>query len=241
MKAKLLGAVAALALMAGASSAQVAIVDITYTGVVTYNIDQTGIFGPAGGDNNLVGSTLQITYRFDTTKGNTSSSATQNFAIGGSSYGVASPSLGATATVGALTGPAIAGSNEGFIYGGNDPSVPFAQQFHLANDYTNTGGVETGAFAQSSVYNNTPGTSLPATIDMPFTYTVQPEEVHYMEVGYYVYDDNIGAEPVDTYLEGEVTSITETLEGAPSPTPGSGLLGLAALLLAGSFPRARRA
>lgn len=241
MKARLLSAIATLALMPGASSAQAAIVDVTYNGTVTSNDDQTGLFGPAGGSNNLVGSTFQITYRFDTTQGYTYSSPTLNYAYGGSGYGPASPSLGATVKVGSVTGPAIAGSYNGQIFGQNDPSIPQGEQIHEAVDYNNNAGnIEIDNYADGGVYNYTAGSTIPASIDKPFTYTVQPGDIQSMEAYYYTYDYNTGTQLVDTHITGDVTSITETLVGAPGPTPGAGLLGLAGLVLAGGFARAVR-
>lgn len=238
MKAKLLGAIATLALVAGASCAQAAIVDVTYNGTVTSDTELTGIFGPANGSDNLVGSTFQITYRFNTTQGTTYSSPTENFAYG---YGASSPSLGATVKVGSITGPAIAGSYFGEISGYNDPSAPESEQYHDANDYIyNPGNIYVNNIAYGNVYNYTAGSTIPASIDTPFTYTVQPGDGAYMVVAYDSYDYNTGAS-VYTNVDGNVTSITETLVGAPGPLPGAGVLGLAGLVLAGGFARARAA
>jgi hypothetical protein len=148
MNAKLLGALASLALMVGVSSAQAAIVEVIATGTVTSDNDLTGIFGPAGGVNNLIGSTIQITYQFDTQKGRNPS---ENDAQGGVEEGSPSPSLGATVKVGSVTGPAIAGSYFGEISGLNRPDQPYASQSHTASDRTDQGNLDVSAFAQSWV------------------------------------------------------------------------------------------
>jgi len=239
MKAKLLGAIASLALLAGASSARAAIVEVTYYGVVTGDSDLTGIFGPAGGNDNLVGSAFQITYRFDTAEGHTYSSPTQNFAIGGSIYSVPSPSLGATVKVGAITGPAIAGSYDGLIYGSNDPSAPIGNQAHYAEDFNSTADGFNDAYANSSVYNDSGVSTIPASINTPFAYTPQPGDVLTLSAGYSSFDNAAAGYSIDTYIKGDITSITETV--APGPIPGAGLVGLAGLVLAGGLARARAA
>jgi hypothetical protein len=239
MKHALLGAVAALALTAGASAAHAAIVDVTYRGVVTSDTDLTGIFGSAGGSGNLIGSAFQITYRFDTTRGYRLSTPVQNSALGGTDYGVPTPSLGAMVMVGSLTGPTIAGSYKGYMFGYNGPSYPNGEQYHEAYDY-NSGNIFTQIYAYGYAYSATPGSSIPASIDTPFTYTVQPGDYNIMEANYYSYDYNTGAQ-VNTDVQGSVTSITETLISAPGPVPGAGIASLAVLALAGLYARARRA
>jgi hypothetical protein len=74
-----------------------------------------------------------------------------------------------------------------------------------------------------------------------------------IRASYMVFDTNTVRTLVDTYVHGDLTSITETnlgpspppgpgpTPGAPGPTPGFGLFGLAGLLLAGGFARARAA
>lgn len=232
MRHALLCAVAALSLMAGASSAQAAIVDVIYNGAVTSITDQTNIFNGAA-----VGDPFQISYHFDTTKGYVSSSN----AYGGSLYPVPTPSLGVTVKINGVTGPEIYGSYYGQILGYSN-SNPFFQQWHTAEDrYTNLSNISIDNYATGTVYSKTPGSTIPSSITTPFTYTVQPGDKQYMYIGYFAYDNNLKSQTVYTDIHGDVTSIKETLEGAPGQTPGFGLFGLAALLLAGGFARARAA
>jgi hypothetical protein len=237
----LFGLAACTALLASASAAQAAIVDVTYRGVVTYNTDLTGIFGPASGSGNLIGSAFQITYRFDTMRGSTGSSPTNNYAYGGSNYGVPTPSLGATVKVDNVSAPTITGSYIGYISGLNDPSSLFSQQFHEAFDKASANNILAESLAYSYVFNFSPTSTIPTTIDTPFTYAVQSGDDSFMSATFFTYNVNTGASTVDTVVNGNVTSITETLVGAPDRAPGTGLASLAALALAGLYARTCRA
>src|ERR1700730_7174197 len=110
----------------------VMIVYVTYTGIVSYGYDQTGVFGPA--NTFLTGDPYTTTYTFDTTKGVTYSSPTYNYALGGygSATGQPSPSLGAVVTINGHS-VAIGGMDFGQILGLN--VGPDNQVYDDARDY----------------------------------------------------------------------------------------------------------
>ena len=200
MKAKLFGVIAAVTFVAGLPSARAAIVDVTYTGMVTSITDQANTFHGAG-----VGSLFQIAYRFDTTQGYTISSPTENLAYGGSCCGNSSPSLGATVTVNNVTGPAIAGNLEGNIFGYNDPSQQSSEQYHFTEEYNwGADNIYNKSYAQSTFYNNAPVSTIPASITSPFTYSIQPGDVQFMRVSYYIYDGNTGTLTASAYIRGSL-------------------------------------
>jgi len=231
----LLGAIATVALLAGLSSAQAAIVDVTYTGTVDYGHDQTGLFGTPGAS--LAGDSYQVTYVFNTALGITYSSPTYNYAYGGSAYGVPSPALGTTVTINGISVSSNLNGYIGEIVGCNYGCL--AEQYHESDYYNyDAGNVYTYNFAENHIGPNTLF-PLPASITTPFSYTVQPGDQQNGSVDFFSYDNITDTQTADTYVSANITNLTVTLAGAPGPTPGAGLLSLAFFVLAGVWTKVR--
>ena len=142
--------------------ASAAIVDVVYIGTVSSNTDASGYFGPAGGFNNLVGDTYEASFVFNTALGTTYSSATNNYAYGGSYIGVATPVVSAIVTVNGQS-VNITGAYKGVIYGENFGPSMSDMQLHEAE-------TDEDDFTEDYVQTNTG--ALPASITTPFTYLV---------------------------------------------------------------------
>ncbi len=119
----LLATVATLALGTAVSGyqspAKADVVFITAVGTVT-GTDTGGDFGAAG--TNLTGAAFIVRFKFDTNLGTTSSSSSLNSAFGGTEYGNASPSLGASLAINGQTF-SVAGTSFGEILGENTNSL----------------------------------------------------------------------------------------------------------------------
>jgi hypothetical protein len=81
LKITTLAATTALASFGGLTPASATIVDVTYTGGVSSGRDTDGLFGPPGTD--LTGDPFKAFFVFDTTLGSTTTSPTENQALGG--------------------------------------------------------------------------------------------------------------------------------------------------------------
>jgi hypothetical protein len=130
MKAKFLGA-AILALFVASTQTRAEIVNVTYTGIVTASVDQTGIFGivdpvssytgpswpgPAPSVTGAyVGMSYTANYVFDTTKGIIVSTPTYNDIYGGASIQTDNPLVSASATINGHT-VAVNGNDWGEIW-----------------------------------------------------------------------------------------------------------------------------
>jgi hypothetical protein len=97
LKITTLAATTALASFGGLTPASATIVDVTYTGGVSSGRDTDGLFGPPGTD--LTGDPFKAFFVFDTTLGSTTTSPTENQALGGTVLSLPSPSLSAALTI----------------------------------------------------------------------------------------------------------------------------------------------
>lgn len=229
-KKRLFGAACFAALLLGASSAQANIVAVTYSGTVVSGFDQTGLFGPANG--NLAGDTYKVVYIFNTSLGITSSTPTASSASGGTSYPAPTPSI---KTIVTINGVSVSSNLNGYldqITGSNDGS---SSQQYSSTQYYNAGNVATvNNYAYDLV--NTSNLSIPADINTPFFYKVQPGDIQSANVSFSTTDNATGAQLINTFAIADITSVS-----APCPVPGAGLAGMAALALAGLYVRTRRA
>jgi PEP-CTERM motif len=162
-----------LAAVGFASPAGATIVDITYVGLVSSGYDQTGVFGPAGTD--LTDETYEAHYVFDTTRGTTFSSAALNYGVGGSQFGVASPVISASVTIGGISA-SIGGTYIGSIEG---TSTNSGYQTHDAEDISTDqyGNIVADSFVTNFIAEEGPnfkfdGIRLTSSITEPFTFTV---------------------------------------------------------------------
>jgi len=200
--------VVALATAAGAfTPACATIVDVTYTGTVV--------------DGTFAGQSYTAAYVFDTadsTAVQNIRSLTNNYVYGGTGYGsqYTNPLLSAVLTIGSNS-TAISGNWDGWIYGYN--SGTSAEQYHYASDSSN--------YLVNYIYRNS-NSSIPATIETPFTYTLQLGDG---SGGGFCADFGSGQTCGDLSPQ----SITETLDvrAVPGPTVGAGAssFALAALFL----------
>jgi hypothetical protein len=160
---------ASLALLTSVSQASATIVNVTYSGLVSSVRDLTGTLFDNGGSVQ-VGDTYVATFVFDTALGNTFSSATQNYAIGGTSVSQPTPALSAQVTINGVT-VSIDPSYASDIQGQNDGST--ARQFHSAQDYRPLDGYNeyTQNFFRGFAGN---GPNIPAFIDGVIHYTLEP-------------------------------------------------------------------
>ena len=141
-------------------AAQAAIVTVSYSGTLSEGVDTSGFFGT--GSTDLSNNAVLLTYVFDTTKGMLQSSANEHYAIGGTSYGVASPALSDTISINNYS-VSLDGSESGTIDASNDLGV--SHQYHAAFSAT-------GDSAYSSV--DAALGNLPNSITTAFSYTVNP-------------------------------------------------------------------
>jgi hypothetical protein len=181
--------------------AQAELVKVTYDGTIAIGQDGGGLFGTTS---NLAGDTVVVVYTFDTTQGTTLASATQNYALGGSLFGNASPAISASITIGGVT-QTIGGGYFGVINGINNANYSF-QSHEAQQDDSNY--VYSSVTAESG--------ALRASITSVFKYTVQSGDTAF---GAFQLGDQ-------TYASFAPTSITAVPE--PS-TWAMMLLGLGAL------------
>lgn len=80
---KTLAAAAALTLCATGASAD--IMSATYTGVLNYGVDETGLFGSAG--TSMVGEAFEVNFTYDTSLGEIQTFVAGTFLQGGSAFG----------------------------------------------------------------------------------------------------------------------------------------------------------
>ena len=196
MKSKILGVVSALALSGQVSQASAAIVDITYTGTLYDAYSYSGSFGSGP----LQGA-FTATFSFDTSTTGLSEKVSgpfENYLQGGSFLGTNSPALSASITINGITETFVNPNLFGFIYGWNKGVN--SSQIHQA-------AVAKDVFLYARI--EAKNAALPATIDLPFTYTVQ--------------DGDIAQGSFQTAgASGKlnITSLTETVEEIPAvPEP----------------------
>ncbi len=161
---KLRNAIAgALLVLSLASPASAALINVTYTGTVTYDYDEfTGVI------NQFVGQSYTASYVFDIPNGTYYSSSGSQGYYGGTSFSNISPAISASVTFGSngpfVITPSYAGQIEIFDNGS------IRKQSHVGTQSSDDGVIFINNFSQSSVGGN-PGT-IPYSFSGPFTYTL---------------------------------------------------------------------
>lgn len=202
MNSKILGVVAGLALLGQVSQASAALVNITYTGTVDDGSYDTGLFGGS-----IAGASFTATFKFDTSISGAFNNfgPTGNYIVGGSAFGGPAPGLSAALTINGIT-QSFTPSFDSQIYGANDGTN--SVQEHIAGNDSNQN------FILASITNH--GTLLPPTIDVPFSYIVQPGD----SMQGYFYLTTLG--PYSAQGSLTFTSLTETVDGVSAvPEPST--------------------
>ena len=145
----------------GVPAASAAVVTLTFTGTVATGVDAAGLFGLKGG--NLAGLGYVAAYRYDTNRGAGTFTPTDNQLLGGSFYGLQTPSLGATFSIGGRS-IAIAGLYFASFSGSTGPSAS-----ELSANVTD-GDSQTYTQLFNDVYSDSP--AVPPYLDRSFTYDV---------------------------------------------------------------------
>jgi hypothetical protein len=252
MNAKVLGVTAFLALVGFTFPASATIIEVTYTGTVSYGFDSTGVFGSPNTD--LGGDAYKATYLFDTTLGYTLSNPAYNYALGGSEYPlplppppapvstappVPSPSLGAVVIINGRS-LAVVGSYYGVVLGVNNGPGIFSQGpgiFSQADAYAEDFSANALTFSDKSIQNyiqNRTGT-IPASITSSYTYTVGPNDSAGGFIYDVVYSKILGQYSTGTYAYLDPATLTySVVSDVPEPATFAlvcvGLLGLIVLL-----------
>lgn len=198
MKLKHLVPFLAFGLIGIYSEASAAIVDLTFRGIVSSDFDQTGIFGPAGGSNNLIGDLYTGRYVFNTALGSLTSSSDTNLLDGGTNFGSTSPLVSATATINGHT-VNMGGDFESFLQAFNNGSN--SSWFASAFSQTNTGSVTTSTGVKNSISTLT--NVLPLSLTASFTYNVGPNDNATGSVSFSASDNSL-----NTAVDANLTSLT---------------------------------
>jgi hypothetical protein len=160
MKTKFASSIIALTLGGICSPACADIVNVTYTGVVSSGTDATGVFGSVDTSGAAyVGDTYTANFVFDTSKGITLTSPTENYAEGGSGYPAQNPLVSASVTIltaGGNKTVSVAGAYSSVIFAENVGT--FSEQYHSAQDSSGAG------YAVSSAYITAQDSSIPASL-----------------------------------------------------------------------------
>jgi hypothetical protein len=247
MKVSSLCAVIALALFGLGSHASAAIVDLTFTGtVISVGYDQSGIFVPGGlapPSTSLDGASYTANFVFNTALGYSYSSSTESEVYGGTYYGVASPLVSASVTIDGQTAN-IQGLYDGVIfscssscpspYGSSALLELYAEDKYIAGSPINGSNVTN--YTQV-VITGLPG-SIPSSITTG-TYSSASGFSGTGNVSFFTAPINGNFSPVvDTYFEGSLTDITETVSATPLPSTWlmllSGFVGLGLVAYAGT-------
>jgi hypothetical protein len=190
-----------------ATQAPAAIVDVTYTGTVTDDYDQTGIFGSVGDSGGYVGLTYIANYVLNVPNGIPESSsapdALQGY-HGGTVYGagVASPVISATVTVGSVT-VSVPTYYDSRVYSAQYVGG-FGAQFHQAGGCCDSENLDISK-SQIQAFNG----SIPYTLTGSFTYVVADNAGAFgsQSYEYAVHDSNTGLNTGDTLIQADVTSV----------------------------------
>jgi hypothetical protein len=213
---------AAVALLLGAGSVSAATVEVTYTGTITYVTDPGGAIKSIFGTDSLLGDSYVATYVFNTSLGQTLTSPTLNYAIGGSVYSDTSPLLSNFVTVTVGTVPvtySISNHNADEIEGclscvPTTFSVPVNQQYELAEDFQESGTTTTRAYIQSLASD--PSGALPISITQPFIYLIGPSDIAYSQLAFSTSNSSTAAFAEDEIEVDNVSTVTVTV--TPLPT-----------------------
>jgi hypothetical protein len=179
--------------LATVPNASAAIVDVTYTGIVTSGTDPTGTFGTVGGS--YIGDTYVASFQFDTNVGQLLNTPTTTYASG---YLGTGPAISSSVTVNGVTlNQDLTNSYYSYTYATNNGS-DFSQHFDTA--YSNSA-------ASSHATVSASDTSIPPSIAATFTLNAGPDTTGYMN---YI-DTNLG-----TDIEANFVSLTVSAVPEPS-------------------------
>lgn len=238
---KLAAGLASAMVLALAAPTSAAVVEITYTGHVASGNDFTGVFGAVG---SLAGAAYTATFLFDTALGQTflndaflPDNGSQR-AEGGPDFNpaYASPSLGSTFTIGAVTV-----SNSGANYGVLGSS---AYETGAGSIFSDTSEFSDTALAYISKRNGNEIDSLAGLLPpllTPFTYTVRPGDAAYGRFLVYRYDKTLNVETL--WADANLSPETVTLRipgGGAVPEPGAWTLLLVGFGVLGATLRRRQ-
>ena len=201
----------AISVAAFAGSAQAALVDVTYTGLITGGTDVGGDFGSVGAT--LVGKTITVQYLFNTALGDIDTNPGENSTSGGSLFSDASPGLSASISIGGGKPVTFDGASYGSI--GETSNATGSSQSH---DITSAAGSDVNSFIQAGAG------ALPDSIVTPFSYTVSAGD--FASGSFTLVDGG--------FASFAPTSISLSTVPLPSALPmfGAAVLGLGALQIA---------
>jgi hypothetical protein len=232
MKSKFAGAATILiasALFGAAPPASAAIVDVTYTGIVTQGTDETGVFGPPDTGltySDYLNDPLVANFMFDTSLGYTTNGTNPNDDTGGSGTSYSNPAISASVTINGITvqiNPNY-GEINGFNNGSNSGQIDYV---------SNNTAYLSAEFLASD-------TSIPGSITTPLSYSLVPLLVPDPTVysGYVNFTSGNAASGPYTQVFSNVQTFTVTVSGTPLPSAWlllfSGFLGFGFFAYRGS-------
>jgi hypothetical protein len=225
MRMRTTGLLAALALLTSASQVLAAMVEVTFTGTVSDVNDGEHIFGSS--PQSLVGESYVAQYVFNTSIGDVFSSPTLNYAKGGSDYGVPSPLISASATIGGTLVYTVSPTpNFNTIMGSSDGTTNW--QYELAEYKFPVSGNSTENYIQSSVMSPVGSIpSLPISLTSSFSYTVvSPPDNAYSEIFFGVFNDQTNWFTNYSDLEASISQVSFQVV---TPLPSTWIMMLAGL------------
>ena len=227
----------------GTVPARAAIVDVTYTGIITQGADQTGVFGIVDTNGGAyVGYNYTANYVFNTSIGITASTPTENLVYGGTYYNTPSPLLSASVTVNGVTATIL--TNGPQYLNNDDIDAGILPQYRLGPGSTQQASAEyvylnydpktnTGIYTNNQLTNliTNPTEQIPISITGNFTYKVGPND---MTDGYFqLVTEDLGVGiTTDTYFTADLTSVTLT---NVTPLPSTWLMLLSGFAGLGFF------
>ena len=210
---KAIAILASVALLTSVSQPSAEVLVVTYTGTISRGFDRSGLFGVPRRD--MEGDSYVARYTFDTSLGRTFSSPERNFAVGGSTLGIASPALSSTVTINGITHPVLSGNYYGQILGHNNGAN--SEQSHRAGFQKSAGNVHTSNDNLNYIRNY--DGSLPASITAPFSHDVTPNDETYGYFRFSTYDYDTGKRIESTFGYVDLSNLTvELASAAPEPS-----------------------
>jgi hypothetical protein len=244
MRMKLAGSSFAAALLSAAPEAQAVTIQVTYTGTIqTYQqgstndgIDYSGLFGTAGAS--IAGQSYQQTYNILVGAQDYSQFSLQNFAIGAYNPSAqvpadvnGNPVTSVSTTINSLTYTTnLSSIGDSAVFQGRNGNTfdPYLfSTFSIAVNF----GRNNPDYYSGAVYDTAANSAafLPlATSQTSYSYTTPDPSQTFVQM-------NIGGE----WLLADVSQVSVTLNTAPGPMPGAGLLGLGISILAGLTAKAQ--
>lgn len=216
------------------SDAAAATVQVRVNGTISNSSDMTGLFGAPG--STLDGQAFTLSYKFDTTKGYRDNQGPSYYDVvyGGAWYGVQSPTLSATLSIGGHT-QSIAGQG-GSTYYVCDASYCGGNSFSAsAADYQPV-GPNLSVYNSVGMYFTDPSANVPDTLDRSFTYTPSRSATVWGDFQFQTFDTSTWT--YQTLTQGNLSIDSVTVAAVPLPAAGLALLG--ALGGLGAMSRRRR-